>query len=66
MSGDMPLVLHDIVNSVPGPELRAEWEDECLNLELSNFDLQTSLWALETARVDLKARGSRRQRASRG
>ena len=38
MSGDMPQVLHDVINSVLGPELRAEWEDECLNLEIAGFD----------------------------
>ena len=36
MSGDMSLVL-DVVNSVLGRESRAEWEEECLNLEVCNF-----------------------------
>ena len=38
MSGDMPLPLLDIVNQVLGAEMRAEWDEECLNLEVSNFD----------------------------
>ena len=39
VSGDMPLVLLDVVNSVLGPELRAEWDDECLRLKTSNFEI---------------------------
>ena len=39
MSGDMPLVLLDVVISVLGPQLRAEWYEECLNLEISNFEI---------------------------
>ena len=38
MSGDMPLALLDMVNSVLGGESRAEWEEEYLNLEVCNFD----------------------------
>ena len=30
MSGDMPIVQHDEINSVLGPEARAEWDDQCL------------------------------------
>ena len=37
MSGDMPLALLDMVNSVLGAESRAEWEEECLNLEVGQF-----------------------------
>ena len=37
MSGDMPLVLLDVVLFVLGPGLRAEWDEECLNLEVSDF-----------------------------
>ena len=39
MSGDIPLVLLDVVKSVLGSELRAEWEGECLNLKISNFEV---------------------------
>ena len=39
MSGDMLSVLLDVVNSILGPELRAEWDEECLNLEISNIEL---------------------------
>ena len=39
MSGELPLVLLEIVNSVLGLELRAEWDDECLNLEINNFEI---------------------------
>ena len=35
---DMPLSLLDIVNQVLGAEMRVEWDEECLNLEVSNFD----------------------------
>ena len=35
----MPLVLIDIVNSVLGPELRAEWDDECPNLQINSFEI---------------------------
>ena len=38
MSGDMPLTLLDIVNQVLGVEMRAEWDEECLHLEVSNFE----------------------------
>ena len=40
MSGDLPLVLLDIVNSVLGTKLRAaESDDECLNIEIRNFQI---------------------------
>ena len=39
MSVDMPLPLLDIVNQVLGAEMRAEWDEECLNLEVSNFNM---------------------------
>ena len=39
MSGNMPLSLLDIVNQVLGAEMRAEWDEECLNREVSNFDI---------------------------
>ena len=38
MSGDMPLPLLDMVNQVLGAEMRAEWDEECLNLEVNNFE----------------------------
>ena len=38
MSGDIPLPLLDMVNRVLGAEMRAEWDEECLNLEVSNFE----------------------------
>ena len=37
MSGDMSIVLHDEINSVLGPEARAEWEGRCLELEITSF-----------------------------
>ena len=37
MSGDMQLVMHDIVNTVRGPEARAEWEQQCLVIEVASF-----------------------------
>ena len=37
MSGDMQLVMHDIVNTVLGPEARAEWEEQCLEIEIASF-----------------------------
>ena len=37
MSGDMSIVQHDEINSVLGPEARAEWEDQCLKLEITSF-----------------------------
>ena len=46
MSGDMPLTLLDIVNQVLGAEMRAEWDEECLNLEVSNFDVWKQACAL--------------------
>ena len=36
MTGDVPLVLLDMVNSVLGGESRAEWEEESLNLDVCN------------------------------
>ena len=39
MSEDMPLTLLDIVNQVLGAEMRAEWDDECLHLEVTNFEM---------------------------
>ena len=39
LPGDMPLPLLDIVNQVLGAEMRAEWNEECLNLEVSNFNM---------------------------
>ena len=39
MSGDMPLPLLDIANQVLGAEMRAEWDEECLYLEVSNFNM---------------------------
>ena len=39
MSGDVPLPLLDMVNQVLGAELRAEWDEVCLNLEVSNFEI---------------------------
>ena len=46
MSGDMPLTLLDTVNQVLGAEMRAEWDDECLHLEVSNFDMWKKACAL--------------------
>ena len=37
MSGDMQLVMHDVVNTVLGPEARAEWEELCLEIEIASF-----------------------------
>ena len=49
MSGDMTLVLHGLVNSVFGPELSAEWKDECLNLETCRIRcMEISSRALES------------------
>ena len=39
MSEEMPLTLLDIVNQVLGAEMRAEWDDECLHLEVTNFEM---------------------------
>ena len=39
MSGDMPLALLDMVNQVLGEEMRVEWDEECLDLEVSNFEV---------------------------
>ena len=46
MSGDMPLTLLDIVNQVLGAEIRAEWDDECLHLEVTNFEIWKKACAL--------------------
>ena len=46
MSGDMPLSLLDTVNQVLGAEMRAEWDEECLYLEVSNFDIWKQACAL--------------------
>ena len=37
MSGDMPLPQLDMVNQVLDAEMCAEWDEECLNREVSNF-----------------------------
>ena len=37
MSGDMSIVLHNEINSVLGPEARAEWEGRCLKMEITGF-----------------------------
>ena len=37
MSADMQLVMHDIVNTVLGPETREEWEEQCLEIEIASF-----------------------------
>ena len=37
MSGDMQLVMHDVVNSVLGSQARAEWEEQCLDIEIASF-----------------------------
>ena len=37
MSGDMSIVLHDEINSVLGPQARANWEEHCLELEIVSF-----------------------------
>ena len=42
----MPLPLLDIVNQVLGAEMRAEWDEECLNLEVSNFEVWKRACAL--------------------
>ena len=46
LSGDMPLPLLDIVNQVLGAETGVEWDEECLNLEVSNFDIRKQACAL--------------------
>ena len=46
MFGDMPLPLLDMVNQVLGAEMRAEWVEECLNLEVSNFEVWKRACAL--------------------
>ena len=37
MSGNMLLVMHDVINSVLGPQARAEWEAPCLEIEIARF-----------------------------
>ena len=37
MTGDMPLKLHDTVNSVGGQATRAEWDEHCLKLEIARY-----------------------------
>ena len=37
MSGDMLLVMHDVVNTVLRPQARAEWEEQCLEIEVASF-----------------------------
>ena len=37
ISGDMQLVMHNVVNSVLGPEARAEWEEHCIEMEIGSF-----------------------------
>ena len=39
MSGDMPLPLLNMVNQALGAEMRAEWDKECLNLDVNNFEV---------------------------
>ena len=46
MSGDIALTLLDIVNQVLGAEMRAEWDEESLTLEVSNFDTWKQACAL--------------------
>ena len=58
MSGDMPLILLDVVNSVLGGDLRAEWEEECLNLEVCNFEI----WKRVTPAAPCRTVAERAQR----
>ena len=37
ISGDMSLVMHDVINSVLGPQVPAEWDEYCLELEITSF-----------------------------
>ena len=62
MSGDVPLVLRDIINSVLGPELQAEWDDDCLNLEIINFET----WNETAWMMNNQAYGRRCQQQSLG
>ena len=63
MSGHMPLVLLDIVISVLVLELQAEWNDECLKLEINNFEIgkrACGLWkqsGYKSKRVAVTANG---------
>ena len=43
---DMPLPLLDMVNQVLGAEMRSEWDEECLNLEVSNFEVWRQAFTL--------------------
>ena len=54
MSGDMSIVLHDEINSVLGPEARAEWEGHCLEMEIASFP-EASLRALESTWLGFQA-----------
>ena len=38
MSRDIALALLDLVNQVLGEQMRAEWDEDCLNLEVSSFE----------------------------
>ena len=46
ISGDMPMALLDMVNQDLGEETRAEWDEECLNLEVSNFEVWRQAYTL--------------------
>ena len=46
LSGDMPLTLLDIVNQVLDAEIRAEWDDECLHLEVTKVEIWKKACAL--------------------
>ena len=37
ISGDMVVVMHDIVNTVLGPQACAEWAEQCLEIEFASF-----------------------------
>ena len=53
MSGDMPLAVLDMVNSILGGESRAEWEEELPELGSWQFrNLEESLRALEAIWLD--------------
>ena len=42
--GDMTLLLHDVINTLLGADARAEWEKQCLEIEIRRLD--TSLRVL--------------------
>ena len=49
MSSDMALALLDLVNQVLGEQMRAEWDEDCLNLEVGSFETwkkPCALWRL--------------------